>query len=452
MPASRKQMHLNLFLNPAGHHAAAWRHPQAAPDRITDLSYYRSIAKRAEAAKFDAIFLADSPAIEDCRFSARIRLEPLTWLAALAGATEKIGLIGTATTTYSEPYNIARQFATLDHLSGGRAGWNIVTTWALDAARNYGLEEHPCYASRYERANEFTEVVSKLWDSWEDDAVIADRDTGRYADTDKIHDIAHVGQTFKVRGPLTMPRSPQGRPVFVQAGASGDGRAFAARFAEMIFAPSDTFKVAREFYRDIRAQAVALGRSPDQITILPGICPYIGSTEAEARRAQEEMNALISPRYWLDMFRGFLGVDLDAYDLDDRVPLDLIPRDGERGLKSRFQSTIALIERERLTIRQLMDHFSGALGHWVPVGTPDQIVDQMQFWFENGACDGFNIMPPYLTGGFDPIVNEIIPILRRRGLFRTDYTGRTLREHLGLDRPRSQFEASQATAGSVETV
>ena len=283
MPPTARKLNLNLFIYPGGHHEAAWRYKDSQPGRALDITFYQQLAQRAEAAKLDAVFFADGPALADnIRFASRFRLEPLTWLSAIAAATTRIGLIGTASTTYTEPYNLARQFASLDHLSGGRAGWNIVTTSAAAAAPNFGLSDHPVHADRYDRAREYLDVVSKLWDSWEDDALVVDPESGIFAETDKIHTIDHVGRHFKVAGPLNLPRSPQGRPVYVQAGSSDEGRSFAARYAEAIFTAHQTLENAQAFYADIKRQAAALGRNPDHIKILPGISPFIGGTEAEA--------------------------------------------------------------------------------------------------------------------------------------------------------------------------
>ena len=333
----------------------------------------------------------------------------------------------------------ARLFASLDHLSGGRAGWNIVTTGDAGAAQNFGLEEHPVHADRYGRAREFVEVVSKLWDSWEDDAVIADKASGVYADTTRIHRIDHVGEHFKVRGPLNTPRAPQGRPVYVQAGASDDGRAFAARYAEAIFTAHQTLANAQAFYADIKARAAGLGRDPSQVVILPGISPFIGSTEAEARRLQEEFNDLTQAEYATDQLKRLIGVDLSGHDLDGPFPRELIRQEGDRAESSRFKLVVDLLDREALTIRQLVHRLAGARGHWVEAGTPEQIADKLQTWFETGAADGFNLMPPWFTGGLDAFIDEVVPILRRRGLFREEYEGSTLREHFGLDRPESVF-------------
>ena len=437
---SKRQLSLNVFVYPGGHHEAAWRYKGSDTQTLYDIAYYQDLAKRAEAACFDALFFADGPVLADnIRYAARFRVEPITWLAAIGGVTSHIGLIATASTTYFEPYNLARLFASLDHISHGRAGWNIVTTSAGQAAQNFGLSEHPPHAERYERGSEFVDVVSKLWDSWEDDAVVADQETGLFADTDKIHAIEHIGKHFKVRGALNTPRTPQGRPVYVQAGSSEDGRSFAALYAEAIFTAHQTLGSAQTFYSDIKRRAVAVGRRPEHIKVLPGLSPFIGSTQAEALRLEEEFNDLIQPEYSLDQLKRMTGLDLSGYDIDGPFPRHLLDLDGAIATASRFQLIVDILDREKPTIRQLINRLAGGRGHFVVTGTPELIADQIQLWFENGAADGFNIMPPWLTGGFDVFAAEVVPILRKRGLFRERYEGTTLRDHYGLPRPESRF-------------
>ncbi|MGX9147265.1 LLM class flavin-dependent oxidoreductase [Mesorhizobium sp. 128a] len=444
MPAKSRQLNLNLFIYPGGHHEAGWRYKDSAPDRVLDIAYYQELAKKAEASKFDALFFADGPALADnIRYASRFRLEPLTWISALAAVTERIGFIATASTTYNEPYNLARLFASVDHLSGGRAGWNIVTTGDESAALNFGFDRHPTHADRYERAGEFVDVVTKLWDSWEDDALVSDRESGIFADTDKIHPVNHIGKYHRVKGPLTLPRPPQGRPVYVQAGSSEDGRSFASRYAEAIFTAHQTLGNAQEFYADIKARVKSVGRNPDHVKVLPGISPFIGSTEAEARALHDEFNELTQAEYSLHQLRRIVDADLSGYNLDGPFPRELISVEGERGASSRFHVVLDIIERENPTIRQLLHRLAGARGHWVQAGTPEQIADNIQEWFDNGAADGFNVMPPYLQGGFDVFAEEVVPILRRRGLFRHDYEGATLRDHFGLPRPDNTFSQPQ---------
>ncbi|MCV9937903.1 LLM class flavin-dependent oxidoreductase [Boseaceae bacterium BT-24-1] len=444
MSSAGRQLTLNLFIYPGGHHEAAWRYKESEPERVLDIRYYQELALKAEAAKFDAVFLADGPSLaENVRYSSRVRLEPVTWLTAIAAATQKIGLIGTASTTYNEPYNLARLFASLDHISGGRAGWNIVTTSDAGAAHNFGLPEHPPHGERYEKAREFLDVVTRLWDSWEDDALVADPQSGIFADAGKVHRIDHAGKHYRVRGPLNVSRSPQGRPVYVQAGSSEDGRSFAAQFAEAIFTAHQTLGSAQEFYSDIKARAAALGRRLDHLRILPGISPFLGSTQAEADRLEEEINDLIQPAASLDQLKRMIGVDLSGYDLDGPVPRHIIDTNGPKGLASRFQLVVDIVDRENPTIRQLIQRLAGARGHRVVVGTPEHVADEIQTWFEQGAADGFNVMPPWIHGGFEVFVAEVVPILRKRGLFREEYSGATLRDHYGLPRPDSVFAAEQ---------
>jgi len=442
---SERQLSLNLFIYPNGHHEAAWRHPQSVPESSMDIGYYQQLALRAEREKLDAIFFADSPSLaESGREGLRIRFEPVTWLAAIAAVTQRIGLIATASTTYSEPYNLARSFSALDHLSKGRAGWNIVTTSMAAAAANFGLDEHPSAHDRYAQAEEFVNVVGNLWDSWEDDALVLDKTAGVFADSTKVHSINHVGAYYKVKGPLNSPRSPQGRPVQVQAGSSEDGRDFAARHAEAIFTAHQTLSSATEFANDIRARAKAVGRDPGQLKILPGISPYIASTEAEAQRKFDELNDLVLPHVSLGQLRRMLGVDLSGQDLDAPFPRHLINFEGVESQSSRFKLIIDIVDREHVTLRQLINRLAGARGHWVPVGTPVQIADLIEQWFRSGAADGFNVMPPAFPDGFDVFLDEVLPILRKRGLFRSEYAGSTLREHYGLTRPDSRYALKTA--------
>jgi FMN-dependent oxidoreductase (nitrilotriacetate monooxygenase family) len=440
---SARQLSLNLFIYPDGHHEAAWRHPSAEIHRLTDVTWFQELARQAERQAFDAIFFADGPVLaENIEFAPRFRLEPITLLAAIAAATSRIGLIATASTTYHQPYNLARLFASVDHISRGRVGWNIVTTTNDAAAFNFGLNGHPSHAERYARAQEFLEVVTALWDSWEDDAVLADPVAGRYADPAKIHPIDHTGRYFKVRGPLNAPRVPQGRPVYVQAGSSEDGRGFAARWAEAIFTAHQTLPSAQEFYRDIKSRALGLGRRPEHIRVLPGLSPFIGGTEAEAKRLQQEFNELIQPGYSLQQLRQMLGVDFTGHDLDAPFPRHLIAPDNARAVASRFQVVLDIVDREKPTLRGLLHRLAGARGHFVLAGTPEQVADHIETWFTQGAADGFNIMPPWLPGGFDAFAGQVVPLLRRRGLFRENYAGPTLRDHYGLPRPESRFAAA----------
>lgn len=440
---TRKPMlHLNVFAANVGHHEAAWRFPRTHPERLGELSYYQDMARTAERGKFDSFFLGDRLALGNVRHRAEGRFEPLMLLAALTSSTERIGLVATASTTYSEPYNLARQFASLDHLSRGRAGWNIVTSWDANAAGNFGLPRSRSHAERYARATEYLEVVTKLWDSWEENAYLIDRDAGIYVDTDRVHRIEHHGANFDVAGALNVPRSPQGRPLLVQAGSSEDGRAFAATYAEAIFTAQQELGDAQEFYSDIKRRATALGRDADCISILPGLCPIIGSTVAEAHSMQQELNELTIPELGLRSLSQHLdGADLSGFSLDEPVPLHALPDPKDIvGNQSRAQLIYNLVDREPgLTLRNLLHRFAGAAGHRVLAGTPEQVADHMIDWVERGAADGFNIMPAELPGGLTDVVDHVVPLLQRRGVFRTEYAGTTLREHYGLARPLSRW-------------
>ncbi len=438
-----RQMHLNLFIQGIGHHEAAWRSPDTNPADMLDIGYYQRLSQAAEAAKFDAIFIADAlainPNIEFGPFNNFF--EPLTLLAAIAAVTERIGVIGTASTTYGEPYDIARRFASLDRVSRGRAGWNIVTSGNEMAAHNFGHDAHLEHGKRYARATEFVDVAMKLWASWDDTAFIADRARGRFVDRGRIHRIDHEGEHFKVRGPLDFPGPPQGHPVLVQAGSSEDGREFAGRFAEAIYTAQNNLTDAQAFYADVKARMHRYGRTPDQMCILPGLAPIVGHTEAEAKAKQAAQNEHIIPEYSLHQLSTNLGVDLFSHDIDGPLP-EVAPIENINGGKSRYQVFLDMARRDNLTIRGLIHRIAFGRGHDTFAGTPAQIVDHMEQWFTSGACDGFNLLPPTLPGDFDVFCELVLPELRRRGLFRTEYTGRTLREHFGLRRPATTLETS----------
>lgn len=449
MTRSPRQIKLGAFLMQTGHHIAAWRHPEAQADAPVNFRHYAELARRAEAAKFDAIFLADSVGVRNTDLASLSRtarsdhFEPLTLLSALAAVTEKIGLIATVSTTYNEPYHVARKFASLDHISGGRSGWNLVTSSGQGEAQNFNLDEHVEHARRYARAAEFHDVVLGLWDSWEDDAFLRDKHSGQYFDPAKLHPLRHRGEHFSVRGPLNVSRSPQGRPVVVQAGASPAGRDLAARTAEVIFVAHQTFDEARAFYRDIKGRAVEYGRDPDDIKIMPGIFPVIGRSQAEAEDKFARLQDLIHPVVGVQLLSNMIGgFDLSGYPVDG--PLPDIPE--TNGGKSRQQLLIDLARRDNLTIRQLYLRIAGARGHQQVVGTPQSVADQLQQWFEEDGADGFNIMSPWLPGGLDDFIELALPELRRRGLFRTEYSGATLRQHLGLARPSHRAVAAASAS------
>jgi FMN-dependent oxidoreductase (nitrilotriacetate monooxygenase family) len=437
-----RKLHLNLFIHGRGHHEAAWRHPNASPLPLTDLGYYVGLARKAETGLFDSVFLADQLAAgEDIPFAPRAWVEPITLLAALAAATSKIGLIGTCSSTYTEPYNLARQFASIDHLSNGRVGWNIVTSWLATAADNFGGGGQLSHAERYERAEEYMHIVTALWDSWSDDAVLDDRVSGIYARPGSIRPIEHDGPHYKVLGPLNLPRGPQGRPVFVQAGSSETGRRFAARHAEAVFTAQMEKATAKAFYADLKSLAKQVDRDPTRVLILPGLSPVIGATEEEAARLAHELNELSNPEVGLKRLSNrFGGHDFSHLSLDKiLVPEDFPDPGTVEAARSRTEVIIGLVRREQPTLRQLLGYLAGARGHFVTAGTPEQIADLIEDWFHDGAADGFNLMPPVLPSMLDMFVAEVIPLLQKRGLFRTSYEGGTLREYLGLQRPASVF-------------
>jgi N-acetyl-S-(2-succino)cysteine monooxygenase len=445
--SKQRQIRLGAFLAPTGHHAASWRHQDARPEASLDLDYFKSIAATAERAKFDLLFVADSPAgwpIQDpelARYQGRTPgFEPVTLWAALAAVTSHIGFVATASTTYEDPYLLARKFASLDWLSRGRAGWNVVTTGA-DVSANFSMAAHPEHALRYERAREFVALVKRLWDSYEDDAFIRDKESGVYLDPDKLHRVDHVGKYFSVTGPLNVARPPQGYPVIVQAGASEDGRELAAETAEVIFTANLTLADAQAFYADIKGRLQHFGRRPEQLLVMPGLFPVIGGTEAEAKAKFEHIHSLTHPKIvWQIVRQHYQGRDFSGYSLDDPAPP--LPTDTNLN-KSRLKLVSDYVEREKPTLRQLYVTLAGARGHHVVVGTPEQIADIAERWFREGAADGFNIMPPIQPTGLEDFIEQVVPILRRRGLFRAEYEGPTLRENLGLARPENSFAAAR---------
>jgi FMN-dependent oxidoreductase (nitrilotriacetate monooxygenase family) len=439
----KRQIHLNLFIHSRGHHEASWRHPAASPRSLFDIRYYQELAQKAEAGLFDSIFFADQLALQDdIAHGPRTGLEPLTVLSALAMSTRRIGLISTASTTYTEPFNLARQFASLDHISRGRIGWNIVTSWSTLSARNYGGSGLLSHAERYARAEEFMTVVQGLWDSWADDALLDDRSSGRYAKPDRIRPLNHEGAYYQVAGPLNLPRCPQGRPVLVQAGSSDQGRGFAARYAEAIFTAQLEKRTAQDFYADLKSRVVAAGRGVDQALILPGLSPLIASSEAEAQRLSEELGELANPEAGRQRLSGrFGGYDFSHLPLDKPLePEDFPDPSTVEAARSRTEVILAFVRREKPTLRQLLAMLAGARGHYTLAGTPEQVADLMVDWFNDGAADGFNVMPPVLPAMLEVFIAEVIPLLQRRGLFRTAYEGETLRAHYGLAEPASQFE------------
>ena len=447
-----RQLHLNLFLMARGHHEGAWRHPGANPKALTDLELYADAARIAESAKFDAVFLADTlVGPENSQLAASGLLEPITLLTALALKTERIGLIGTASTTYSHPYTLARQFATLDHISKGRAGWNIVTSWAPKAGENYGLAENVDHADRYRIAQEFVEAVDALWRSFPASSIVDDAASGQFLDIGQVRPAGYAGQHIRTRGPLNVPGSPQGRPVLVQAGQSEDGRAFAAKWAEAIFTAHGHKESAQAFYADVKSRAVALGRRPQDIVILPGLSAAIGSTEYEARQVWEELDALTSIQAGLDRLSArFGGHDFSTLPLDRPLTRGDFPDPTQvQASKSRAIGYVETTLREGLTLRQLLQRLAGARGHLAIAGTPEQVADKIEDWFRTGAADGFNVMPPVITQQLELFASEVVPILRKRGLFRSEYDSSSLRGHFGLEELPLSRRVLSAPASSL---
>lgn len=439
MTAAR-QLRLGAFMRPVGIHTAWWRYAGGFPDANFNFQHLKRFAQTLERGCFDAFFMADHLALLNMPMSALKRsatvtsFDPLTLLPALAVVTERLGLIATASTTYNDPYHIARKFASLDHLSGGRAGWNLVTTSNPEAALNFGLDADVEHGERYRRGREFFEVVTGLWDSWADDAFTMDVGTGIFFDPEKLHVLAHKGEHFSVRGPLNVARPVQGWPVIVQAGASEAGRQIAAETAEVVFGSARTLPDAQSFYKDVKGRMARVGRSPDHLKILPGALVFVGTTHAEAKAKKALLDSLVHPDSGIPNLSMRLGVDASGFDLDG--PLPDIPE--TNASKSGRQNLIDLARRENLTVGQLAQ-LVGAYGGLEMIGTPAMIADQMQEWLEGEGCDGFNVMFPYVPGGLDDFVDLVVPELQRRGLFRCEYEGVTLRENLGLPRPENRF-------------
>lgn len=435
------QMSLGAFLMSSGHHLAAWRHPRAWSGGGLDFQHFRKLATTAERGKFDAIFFADnlalmgSPELGQYTTAGDV-FDPLVLLSGLAAVTERIGLVSTVSTSYNEPYLLARKFASLDHLSGGRSGWNLVTSATDLEALNFGRERHFEHGDRYQRAEEFIDVVKGLWDSFEDDAFVQDKASGVFFQPDKLHVLGHLGEHFRVRGPLNIPRTPQGYPVLIQAGSSEPGKVLAARTAEVVFTAQQTLGNAQAFYADVKGRLAGYGRQADELKIMPGISPVIGRTQSEAEDKYQQLQDLLDPRVGLGLLAGMAGgFDLSEYDLDGPLP-ELPP---SNSMQSRQALFVDLARRENLSIRQLYLKIAGARGHHTVIGTPTTIADTLEQWFVEQAADGFNIMPPFLPEGLDDFVEGVVPLLQQRGLFRREYSGSTLREHLGLRRPASRY-------------
>lgn len=452
---SRKQLKLGAFLSVPGNHLAAWRHPDAVTETDMDFDWYMRLAQLAERGKFDTIFFQDTVAVGGsdklaegdptrtklCRI---VKLEPTATLAALAVGTTHIGLIATATTTYNEPYNIARRFATIDHISKGRAGWNLVTSQIEDEAGNFTADPHMAHAQRYERATEFYDVVAGLWDSWEDDAFLHDKESGRYFDPAKMHFLHHRGKHFSVRGPLNVSRTPQGRPVVAQAGSSEPGRELAARTADIVFTAQTEIEDARAFYTDVKGRMAKYGRHPDEMKIMPGFSPIVGRTMEEAQAKFQRLQDLLPDDVALSSLDRFTrGMDIEQYPMDG--PMPELPE--TNAAKARRDLIMTMARREKMILREVARSVSAAQGHRMLVGTPEYMADQMQEWLETGAADGFNVICNYYPQPLEEFVELVIPELQRRGIFRTEYEGRTLRENLGLTRPSNAFAKTHRDRG-----
>lgn len=441
-----KPLHLNLFIHGAGHHRAAWRQPGSPSSELSRISYYRNLTAIAERGCLDAVFFADGHSISltSVADGPTWHLEPLTLLSALSQSSERIGLVSTVSSTFYTPFHAARMLASLDHISAGRIGVNVVTSMFDAEAQNHGLESMPEHARRYGRAQEFIEVMTRLWDSWPAEAVLADRE-GAFVDAQMIQEIGHRGEHFAVRGPLNVPSPPQGRPVIVQAGASEQGRALAAGYAEAIYAVAYDLDSGREFCSDIRRRLVKAGRSPAAVPVMPGLVTYVGSTMDEARQKRDRLDALLPVEESLRQLSVFIGQDTSGWDLEAPVP-ELPPLEAFSGPRGRYATILRIIETEQPTVRQLLGRLAAGGGHCTMVGTPESVADEIEQWLDGGAADGFNLMPPSLPEGIEDFVDHVVPVLQRRGRFRQEYHSTTLRGHLGLEEPGSEPLVSRAAS------
>lgn len=426
-----RKIHLGLFLLGTGSHVAGWRVP-GAMDSFQDIGMVKKIAMEAERGLFDLIFMGDNLHADPAAHpSYTARLEPLTLLSAVAGATRYIGLGATVSTTYSDPFTVARLFASLDHLSGGRAAWNAVTTANPTAAANFGTL-HPDHSKRYEIAEEFLTVVRGLWDCWADDAIVADRETGLYIDPARVRPLDHEGTHFKVKGPLNIGRSPQGQPVILQAGGSGPGQELAAKSADVVFSVTQDLDDARVFYRSVKDRLAGYGRSEDSMVILPGVMPIVGRTEREAHDKLARLQGFVSETNALSLLSDRFGIDMSVHDLDGPIPPDLVPSDSYHAFA---RVMLEKAKRDNMRLRDVYNLMAAARGHWVLCGTPDYVADTLETWFTTGAADGFNVMPSHFPDGLTDFVDMVVPILQERGLYRTEYEGTTLRDRMGFARP-----------------
>ncbi|MDQ0474342.1 LLM class flavin-dependent oxidoreductase [Labrys wisconsinensis] len=447
---TKKKMKLGLSIRYMGYHVGSWRHPDVPADGSSLFRSFLNVVHTAEKAKLDMVFLADGigvrlddkPKGSMSRSRHNVELEPLTLLSALAPLTHNIGLVATASTTYNEPYHVARKYGSLDQISGGRAAWNVVTSWSDQEAWNFSMSRQLDYDTRYERAHEFVDVVTGLWDSWDEDAFILDKQSGIFYDEKKMHVLGHVGKHFSVRGPLNVRRSPQGRPILVQAGVSEQGQQIAADYCDMVFMAKNDLKSAQDYYASVKDRLEAVGRKRADLLMVLGLTPIVGRTREEAQEKYEQLESLIDPVVGLSMLYRSFG-DLSHLPLDGPVPK---PDLDKVGLKSSAQMYYDLAQKQNLTIRQLYKKIGMAQEHKTVVGTAADVVDEMESWFEQGAADGFNITPTHLPHGIDDFVALVLPELRKRGRFREDYEGRTFRENLGLPVPPSRYDRASNSA------
>jgi FMN-dependent oxidoreductase (nitrilotriacetate monooxygenase family) len=430
MSAAGRQMHMGVFVLGTGNHTAGWRYEGAAASHI-ELPVIQEIAGIAERGKFDLLFISDAMVMDPSDHpSFMCRFEPTTLISVLSACTTHIGLGATVSTSFAEPFNVARVFSSIDHMSGGRAAWNVVTSSNPKAALNFNREEHLEHELRYQRANEFVDVVTGLWDCWDDGAIVADKTTGRFIDEDKVHALDHKGRFFQVKGPINISRCPQGRPVIIQAGGSPSGLELAARTADVVFSVVQDLAAARIAYADLKGRMKKYGRSPDELAVLPGVMPIIGASDAEAREQLAKLQSWLTPTNAATLVASRIGYDVSGYPLDGPVP----PPPASQGSLTFSHVLYETAQREKMTLRDLYNLTAAARGHWVLCGTPGGIADTLEEWFAGGAADGFNILPPYFPGAFADFVDLVVPELQRRGLFRHDYAGGTLRDHLGLAR------------------
>jgi FMN-dependent oxidoreductase (nitrilotriacetate monooxygenase family) len=439
--AQDRQMKLAAYLIGTGMHVASWRHPTSNPNASIDVKALQRLSKIAEKGKFDLAFVADSLAINhESHPQILNRFDPIVLITALAAATEKIGIGATASTTYSEPYVLARQFASVDHISGGRVGWNVVTTADAtgETALNFSRDKHLAHDHRYERAEEFIDVVQGLWDSWEDDAFVHNKETGQFFDPDKVHELRYKGNYFSVKGPLNIARSAQGQPVIIQAGASIPGQRLAARTAEVVFTHWDNIEESKRYYQELKSSLMAFGRSVEELHILHGISPIIGETEEIAIQKYNNLQSLVDPYESLKFVSGYMGnVDFSKYSLD--TPAKDVEFPLVNSIQSNFNEMKKIIGEEDIKVGELYARFFSPARRDRFVGTPTQVADEMEVWFTEKAADGFMLQFPLLPGDLEDFVEKVVPILQERGLFRLDYEGDTLRDHLGLKNPKNRF-------------